>query len=95
MLINSTEGSRGFGDNCNYDSELSDNGKRVQPHDSHLNPNPRPNKQQKSPNSRNSLLIYFCFRTVNKKSDHSALCITAAVHEVASQQDVQILNLFY
>ena len=47
MLFNSTEGARDFGDHCKYDSEFSGNGKRVQPHGSHLNPNPRTNKQSK------------------------------------------------
>ena len=42
MLFNSTEGARDFGDHCKYDSK---NRKRAQPHGSHLNPNPRTNKQ--------------------------------------------------
>ena len=67
VLINSTEGYHDFGDLCNYDSELSGNRNRVQPHGSHLNSNPRTNKQQNSPNSRNSLLVYLCFRTINIK----------------------------
>ena len=67
VLINSTEGARDFGDHYNFDSELSGNGKSVQPHVSHLNHNPSTNKQQMNPNSRNSHLIYFCFKTVNIK----------------------------
>ena len=45
MLFNSTEGAGDFGDHYKYDSESSGNGKRVQPRGSHLNPNPRTNKQ--------------------------------------------------
>ena len=74
MLFNSTEGACDFGDYCKYDSGLSGNGKRVKPCGSHLNPNPRTNKQtnkdapkfekknhtsaSKKPYNLNDILIY-------------------------------------
>ena len=45
MLFNRTKGARDIGDHCKYDSESSGNWKRVQSRGSHLNPNPRTNKQ--------------------------------------------------